>query len=324
MNKQIEIPEEIKRWNWGAFILTPFWCIRHGIWQGLLLLVPVFGFFVPFWLGATGNQKAWIKSCHESVGSFLKRQRRWGVAGLIISVSGILTYLGVLSYSLNYSDGIKMGLHTANSNKRLVEYFGDSIYKRSFFNGSYNYLIDPTPSILAISFDAVGSKNAGSIRFQWEKRGEDWIATEIAFADTGGAVHQLVDELMIEGSFLSKLPYAKNTLDAALTRMIEEKEGYVVLSRSQEKNDFIQTAIDVSDEEEVAFSVVYSDGYTRWNKKLYRSKSPIKSKEDVIRMFSLYARGDDAHIASVEWDKLTSIKPEGDSTAVFVFGETEK
>jgi hypothetical protein len=41
-------------------------------------------------------------------------------------------------------------------------------------------------------------------------------------------------------------------------------------------------------------------------------------------MFSLYARGADAHVASVEWDKLTLIKPEGDSTAVFVFGENEE
>lgn len=178
--------------------------------------------------------------------------------------------------------------------------------------------------MLAVSFDAIGSKNTGSMRFQWEKRGEDWIATEIAFVDSEGATHQLVDSLMIEGSFLSKVPYAKNTLEAALTRMIEEKEGYVILSRSKEKNDFIQTAVDISDEEEIAFSVVYSDGYTRWNKNLYRSKNPIKNKEDVIRMFSLYARGDDVHVSSVEWDKLTSIKPEGNLTAVFVFGEAEE
>lgn len=324
MNKQIDTPQEIKRWNWGAFLLCPIWCIRHGIWHGLLLLVPIFGFFVPFWLGATGNQKAWVKNCHESVEVFLRRQRRWGLAGLIIWAGVILTSLGFLSYSLNYSDGMKMGLNTANSNKRLVGYFGDSIHKRSFFNGSYNYIVAPTPSMLAVSFDAIGSKSTGSMRFQWEKRGEDWIATEIAFVDSEGATHQLVDALMIEGSFLSKVPYAKNTLEAALTRMIEEKEGYVILSRSKEKNDFIQTAVDISDEEEIAFSVVYSDGYTRWNKNLYRSKNPIKNKEDVIRMFSLYARGDDVHVSSVGWDKLTSIKPEGNSTAVFVFGEAEE
>jgi hypothetical protein len=41
-------------------------------------------------------------------------------------------------------------------------------------------------------------------------------------------------------------------------------------------------------------------------------------------MFSLYARGDDVHVSSVEWDKLTSIKPEWNSTAVFVFGEAEQ
>jgi hypothetical protein len=209
MNKQIDTPQEIKHWNWGAFLLCPIWCIRHGVWQGLLLVVPVFGFFVPFWLGATGNQKAWTKNCHESVEIFLRRQRLWGLAGLIVWASIILTSLGFLSYSLNYSDGMKMGLNTANSNKRLIEYFGDSIHKRSFFNGSYNYIVAPTPSTLAVSFDATGSKNTGSMWFQWEKREGDWVATEIAFVDAEGATHQLVNALMIEGSFLSKITLSK-------------------------------------------------------------------------------------------------------------------
>ena len=120
------------------------------------------------------------------------------------------------------------------------------------------------------------------------------LISKIAFIDSEGATHQLVDEVIIEGSFLSKVPYTKNRLDTALTHMIKKKEGYVILSRSKEKNDFIQTAIHISDDNEVAFSVVYSDGYTQWNKNL------IKNKEDVIKMFSLYARGDDTHMASVK------------------------
>ena len=133
MNKQIDIPEQIKRWNWGAFLLTPFWCIRHGVWQGLLLLIPLFGLIIPFMLGAKGNQKAWIKNSHEPVEAFLKRQKHWGFAGLAIWIVVLVTVLGSLSYSLNYSDGIKMGLEIANSNKRLTGYFGKSIEKSSFF-----------------------------------------------------------------------------------------------------------------------------------------------------------------------------------------------
>ena len=42
----------------------------------------------------------------------------------------------------------------------------------------------------------------------------------------------------------------------------------------------------------------------------------IKNKEDVIRIFSAYAVGDDSNIAS--------IRLEGNSSAVFVFGEAEE
>ena len=121
MNKQIEIPKELKRWNWGAFLLAPLWCMRHGIWQGLLLLVPFFGFLIPFFLGAKGNQKAWAKNSHEPVEVFLKRQKRWSFAGAAIWTVFLVTIAGSLSYSLNYSEGMKMGLEVANSNKRLME-----------------------------------------------------------------------------------------------------------------------------------------------------------------------------------------------------------
>lgn len=322
MNKQIEIPLEIKRWNWGAFLLTPFWCIRHGIWQGLLLFIPLFGLIVPFMLGAKGNQKAWMKNTHEPVEAFLKRQRYWGFAGLAIWIVGLSTLLGSLLYSLNYSEGMKMGLQIANSNKRLTEYFGQPIEKSSLLSGSYNYIISPKPSTLAIAFNAIGSQSNGHIHFQWEKRGEDWVATEIAFADSEGRTRQLVDSPTIKTSFLTKIPYEKTSLENVLDRIIQEKDGYVILSRSKENNDFIQTAAEVSDDGNVVFSVVYSDGYTKWNKKLYQSKN-LQHKEEIIKLFTLYATGDDSHINLIEWNKLTSINPEGTNSGYFIFGEAK-
>lgn len=321
MNKQIDVSEQIKRWNWGAFLLTPFWCIRHRIWHGLLLFIPFFGLIIPFMLGAKGNQKAWIKNSHEPVEGFLKRQKYWGFAGLAIWIVGLITFLGSLSYSLNYSDGMKMGLEIANSNKRLTGYFGKSIKKSSFLNGSYNYIISPEPSTLSVSFNAIGTQNSGHIHFQWEKRDDDWIATEMVFVDAEGRTSQLVNSPTLESSFFTKMPYGKISLENALNRMIQEKDGYVILSRSKENNDFIQTAAEISDDGHVVFSVVYSDGYTKWNKQLYQSKNLIPNKEEIIKIFTLYATGNDSHIGSIEWNKLTSIKPGGMNSASFIFGE---
>lgn len=252
---------------------------------------------------------------------FLKRQRYWGFAGLAIWIIGLSTLLGSLSYSLNYSDGMKMGLQIANSNKRLTEYFGHPIEKSSFLSGSYNYIVSPKPSTLSIDFNANGPQSNGHIHFQWEKRGEDWVATEIAFADSEGKTRQLVHSPTIESSFFTKMPYEKNILQNFLNRMIQEKDGYVILVRSEENNDFLQTAAELSDDGNVVFSVIYSDGYTRWNKKVYQSKNFIQNKEEIIKLFTLYATGDDSHINLVEWNKLTSIKPAGRNSAYSIFGE---
>ncbi len=323
MNQQTEIPKELKRWNWGAFLLSHIWCIRHGVWQGLLLLlIPFFGpLLVPFWLGANGNQKAWLKSRREPVEIFLKRQKRWGIAGFIFWVGGVVAFCGLLFWALNYSADLKMGLETANSNKRLIEYFGKPIRKYSFFEGSIADGDSLDASVLSLAFNAIGSKNKGHLRLQWKKRGGDWVATEITFADSEGTTHQLVDSPTIEGSFFSRKPYERTVLEDALTRMIQERDGYVILLRSKKNNDFIQTAIETLDDGNIVFSVVYSDGYTKWNKKLYQSKNLI-NKDEVIKLFTLYASGNDTHINLIEWDKLNSVKPHGEHSAFFTFGES--
>ena len=38
------IPAEIKRWNWGAFLLNWIWGIGNQTYIALLALVPGFGF----------------------------------------------------------------------------------------------------------------------------------------------------------------------------------------------------------------------------------------------------------------------------------------
>lgn len=320
MDKQIDIPEQIRHWNWGAFLLTPFWCIRHGIWLGLLLFIPIFGLIIPFILGAKGNQKAWIKNTHESVENFLKRQRFWGFAGLAVWIVGLFLFIGSLSYSLNYSDGMKMGLEITNSNKRLITYFGKPIKKTSFLNGNYNYIITPEPSTLLIAFDAIGSQNSGQIHLKWEKRDEDWVATEMTYIDTEGRINPLVKSPILESSFFKKTPYAKTTLENALNQMIQEKEGYVILLRSKENNDFIQAATEILNDGDVVFSVLYSDGFTKLNKQLYHSKD-LFLKDEIIKIFTSYAAGDDSHLSSIDWNKLTSIKLEGTTSGSFIFGE---
>jgi serine/threonine protein kinase len=94
----IDVPEEIQGWNWGAFLLAPFWLISNRVWIGLLSWVPVLGFWMAIALGVKGNEWAW-KSCRwQSIEHFQKHQKRWAIAGIIsgIAINLIFWHLGVL------------------------------------------------------------------------------------------------------------------------------------------------------------------------------------------------------------------------------------
>ena len=143
----------------------------------------------------------------------------------------------------------------------------------------------------------------------------------MSFEDSEGNRHHLVETPMIKSSFFDPISYEKTHLENALTQMIEEKKGFVILSRSKKNNDFIQSAIQTSKDGSVAFDVVFSDGFNRKNKKIYQSRDPVPTKEEVLKLFTLYATGSDAHINAIKWNKLTAIEEGEGKAAHFFFDE---
>lgn len=94
----VPVPEEIKGWNWGAFLLTPFWLISNRVWIGIFAFVPIVGVWVAIALGIKGNEWAWKSRRWESLDSFQTHQKRWAIAAAIagISVNLIFWHLGIL------------------------------------------------------------------------------------------------------------------------------------------------------------------------------------------------------------------------------------
>jgi hypothetical protein len=91
------VPDEIKGWNWGAFLLGWIWGVSNNVWISLLELIPGLGLIVWIVLGIFGNEWAWKYKRWDSVESFKKTQRKWAIAGLIVvCIAGLLFILGLI------------------------------------------------------------------------------------------------------------------------------------------------------------------------------------------------------------------------------------
>lgn len=75
--KSAVVPQEIKKWSWGAFLLNWIWGIGNSVWIALISLIPIplIGLIMAFVLGAKGNQWAWQSKKWESIEHFKKTQR---------------------------------------------------------------------------------------------------------------------------------------------------------------------------------------------------------------------------------------------------------
>ena len=83
------MPDEIKGWNWAAFILNWMWGIGNKVYIALLCFIPVVGIVMIFVLGIKGNEWAWKNKKWESIDHFRRVQKVWTYWALV--ALGLLT-----------------------------------------------------------------------------------------------------------------------------------------------------------------------------------------------------------------------------------------
>lgn len=84
------IPDGIKGWSWGAFLLNWIWAIGNKTWIGLLAAIPYVGFIMAIVLGFKGREWAWKNKEWESVEHFNRVQRKWSFWGAMIVVISVI------------------------------------------------------------------------------------------------------------------------------------------------------------------------------------------------------------------------------------------
>ncbi len=85
------IPDGVRGWSWGAFLLNWIWAIGNRTWWGLLALIPYVGFIVAIWLGFKGREMAWKNRQWDDVAHFNRVQKKWSkwAVGIVLVVAGI-------------------------------------------------------------------------------------------------------------------------------------------------------------------------------------------------------------------------------------------
>lgn len=109
------VPDGVKGWSWGAFLLNWIWAIGNRTWWGLLALIPYVGFIAAIWLGIKGREMAWKNGNWDNLDHFNRVQRRWSQwgVGLVVGVGGIGILAAVALPA--YQDYIQRPKAAANS-----------------------------------------------------------------------------------------------------------------------------------------------------------------------------------------------------------------
>jgi hypothetical protein len=93
------VPQEIRGWNWGAFLLNWIWAIGNNAWLGLLALIPYFNIIWIFVLGAKGTEWAWRSKRWDSIEHYRRTQKTWAIVGGCLWGAGAIIWLLVIIFA---------------------------------------------------------------------------------------------------------------------------------------------------------------------------------------------------------------------------------
>ena len=173
------VPPEIRRWNWGAFLLNWIWGAANGVYIAFLMFVPLVNVVMIFVLGAKGSEWAWRKERWRDVEHFKRVQRQWAIWGFVAWGAVILLYGGfTLAVILMFPkfEPYIMAVGQLNKSPVAIRELGTPI-QPGFPWGRFSTTGDSGEAQL--SFSAKGPKADGTVYADAVKTDGKWRLTRL-------------------------------------------------------------------------------------------------------------------------------------------------
>ena len=180
-----EIPPELDRWNWGAFLLNWIWGIGNNVFIALLVFVPLLGLVMPFVLGAKGSRWAWRNGRWDSVDHFKRVQRAWAKWAVIVYLGAIVLFAASFSgvfYILKNSEAYKMAVSRIEGSAEVANLLGKPI-TAGMPTGKIS--VRGATGEAALSFSVSGPKGAGTATLTATKKDGAWTLDSLKFKMDG-------------------------------------------------------------------------------------------------------------------------------------------
>ena len=169
-----EIPPELDRWNWGAFLLNWIWGIGNETFIALLTLVPGLGIIMMFVLGFKGSRWAWRNGRWDSIEHFKRVQRRWAIWGVVVWLGAIVLFgalFGGVFYALKNSDAYQLAVERIQTSSEVARLLGTPI-ATGVPSGSIK--TSSATGEAKLNFPVSGPRAAGQISLEAVKNGGVW------------------------------------------------------------------------------------------------------------------------------------------------------
>ncbi len=180
LGKESVVPEEIKGWSWGAFLLNWVWGLGNSTYIALLMFVPLVNIVMLFVLGFKGNEWAWRNRIWRDVDHFKATQRKWRNFGIGLVLVVLPTLFWLITGMLK-GEAYDMSIDAVRSDAQVVSMVGNDPQPGFFVVGQIIY--GASGGSAKLNYTLEGDKGSAEVYVWAEELTSGWHLKQLVLVD---------------------------------------------------------------------------------------------------------------------------------------------